>query len=107
MTISDFVVVTTTHDDEAKARGLASAVIRDRLAACAQVYRVQSVYWWDGAVQDSAEWRVDFKSRASLADRLCARIVELHSYDTPEVVGVPVITGSAAYLEWVAAETRS
>ncbi|MFD7597791.1 divalent-cation tolerance protein CutA [Kitasatospora sp. NPDC059812] len=107
MTISDFVVVTTTHDDETKARGLASAVIRDRLAACAQVYCVQSVYWWDGAVQDSAEWRVDFKSRASLADQLCARIVELHSYDTPEVVGVPVITGSAAYLEWVAAETRS
>ncbi|MEV7937241.1 MULTISPECIES: divalent-cation tolerance protein CutA [unclassified Kitasatospora] len=107
MTTGDFVVVTTTHDDETKARELASAVIRDRLAACAQVYRVQSVYWWDGGVQDSAEWRIDFKSRASLADRLSARIVELHSYDTPEVVGVPVITGSAAYLDWVAAETRS
>ncbi|MEV7927224.1 divalent-cation tolerance protein CutA [Kitasatospora sp. NPDC088779] len=107
MTTGDFVVVTTTHDDETKARELASAVIRDRLAACAQVYRVQSVYWWDGRVQDSAEWRIDFKSRANLADRLSARIVELHSYDTPEVVGVPVITGSAAYLDWVAAETRS
>ncbi|MER8105990.1 divalent-cation tolerance protein CutA [Kitasatospora sp. NPDC094016] len=87
MTTGDFVVVTATHDDETRARELASAVIRDRLAACAQVYRVQSVYWWDGGVQDSAEWRIDFKSRVSLAYQLSARIVELHSYDTPEVAG--------------------
>ncbi|MFE6049282.1 divalent-cation tolerance protein CutA [Kitasatospora sp. NPDC056446] len=105
MTNRDFLVVTTTHDDEAKARALASALVRDRLAACAQVYPVRSVYWWDGEVQDSAEWRIDLKTRADLADRLSARITELHSYDTPEVVAVPVATGSTAYLDWVDAET--
>ncbi|MFE5582427.1 divalent-cation tolerance protein CutA [Kitasatospora sp. NPDC056531] len=107
MTNRDFIVVTTTHDDETKARNLAAAVVRDRLAACAQVYRIQSVYWWDGEVQDAAEWRVDFKTRADLSDRLAARITELHDYDTPEVVGIPVSTGSNAYLDWVNAETSA
>ncbi|MGW3073069.1 MULTISPECIES: divalent-cation tolerance protein CutA [unclassified Kitasatospora] len=103
----DFIVVTTTHDDETKARELAAAVVRDRLAACAQVYAINSVYWWDGDVQNEGEWRIDFKTRADLADRLAARIGELHSYDTPEIIGVPVVTGSNAYLDWVNAETTA
>ncbi|MFE1317510.1 divalent-cation tolerance protein CutA [Kitasatospora phosalacinea] len=105
MTEHEFLVVTTTHDDEARARELAAAAVRERLAACAQVYPVRSVYWWDGEVRDGAEWRVDLKTRAALAERLTAFLVERHSYDTPEVVGVPVAAGSAAYLDWVAAET--
>lgn len=101
----DFIVVTTTHDDETQARELASALVRERLVACAQVYRIQSVYWWEGQVQDAEEWRIDLKTRADLGDALTARIGELHSYDTPEVVGVPVVTGSGAYLDWLRTET--
>ncbi|KJY27299.1 divalent-cation tolerance protein CutA [Streptomyces sp. NRRL S-495] len=105
MNDSELLVVTTTHDEEAKARTLAADVVRARLAACAQVYRIQSVYWWDGEVQDAAEWRIDFKTRAELADALVKFIGERHDYDTPEVVAVPVVAGSAAYLDWVRAET--
>ncbi|AUY50534.1 divalent-cation tolerance protein CutA [Streptomyces sp. CB01881] len=101
----DVVVVTTTHDAEPAARALAAAVVRERLAACAQVYPVRSVYWWDGEVQEGAEWRVDLKTRADLAARLTAFITEHHTYDTPEVVAVPVVAGSSGYLAWVAAET--
>ncbi|BFV59556.1 divalent-cation tolerance protein CutA [Kitasatospora sp. CMC57] len=105
MTNRDFLVVTTTHDDETRARELAAAVVRERLAACAQVYPITSVYWWDGEVRTGSEWRTDFKTRAELADRLAAFIAEHHSYDTPEIIGVPVTTGSTAYLSWVSAET--
>jgi periplasmic divalent cation tolerance protein len=105
MTNSDFLVVTTTHDAEDEARALAAAAVRERLAACAQVYPVTSVYWWDGEVQDAREWRIDLKTRAALADRLAAFIGERHSYTTPEIIGVPVVTGSTAYLDWVNAET--
>lgn len=105
MTNRDFIVVTTTHDAEDKARALAAAVVRERLAACAQVYPINSVYWWDGDVQAEPEWRIDFKTRADLADRLAAFIGEQHSYDTPEIIGVPVVTGSTAYLDWVNSET--
>lgn len=105
MTNRDFIVVTTTHDAEDKARALAVAVVRERLAACAQVYPISSVYWWDEDVQSENEWRIDFKTRADLADPLAKFINDKHDYDTPEVVGVPVVTGSTAYLEWVKAET--
>ncbi|MER6397755.1 divalent-cation tolerance protein CutA [Kitasatospora sp. NPDC001603] len=101
----DVVVVTTTHDDESKARALATAAVRERLAACAQLYPVRSVYRWDGEVRESAEWRVDLKTRAGLTARLTAFITEHHDYDTPEVVAVPVVSGSGDYLAWVAAET--
>ncbi|MER5353806.1 divalent cation tolerance protein CutA [Kitasatospora sp. NPDC002551] len=104
---SDLLVITTTHDDEAKSRALAAAVVRARLAACAQVYRIQSVYWWEGAVQDAAEWRIDFKTRAELADTLADFVNEHHDYDTPEVVAVPVVAGSTAYLDWVRTETAA
>ncbi|WP_411102861.1 divalent-cation tolerance protein CutA [Streptomyces sp. cmx-4-9] len=105
MTTHDCIVVTTTHDAEDQARGLAAAVVRERLAACAQVYRVGSVYWWEGEVREADEWRIDFKTRAELAAPLEAFITEHHGYDTPEVVGVPLVTGSAPYLDWVRAET--
>ncbi|MDH6577576.1 divalent-cation tolerance protein CutA [Kitasatospora sp. MAP5-34] len=105
MTNPDFIVVTTTHDAEDKARALAAAVLRERLAACAQVYPISSVYWWDGDVRTEPEWRIDFKTRADLSDRLTAFIREQHTYDTPEIIGVPVVTGSSAYLDWVNTET--
>ncbi|MER6302645.1 divalent-cation tolerance protein CutA [Kitasatospora sp. NPDC001539] len=102
-----FVVVTTTHGSEEQARALAAAVVRERLAACAQVYPVRSVYWWEGEVQDAEEWRIDLKTRAELADRLTGFVAGRHSYETPEVVAVPVVSGSPGYLAWVAAETAA
>ncbi|RAJ41809.1 uncharacterized protein involved in tolerance to divalent cations [Kitasatospora sp. SolWspMP-SS2h] len=100
-----YLVVTTTHEDEAAARALAATLVRERLAACAQLHPVRSVYRWDGEVRDAPEWRVDLKTRAALADRLVTRIGELHSYDTPEVIAVPVTAGSPAYLAWLDTET--
>ncbi|WP_224280983.1 divalent-cation tolerance protein CutA [Streptomyces sp. LS1784] len=109
MTASEqrFVVVTTTHEGEEQARALASAVVRERLAACAQVYPVRSVYWWDGEVQDAEEWRIDLKTRAELVDRLGAFVAGRHSYGTPELIAVPVADGSPGYLAWVAEETAA
>ncbi|MGW0364505.1 divalent-cation tolerance protein CutA [Streptomyces sp. NPDC002990] len=105
MTNGDLIVVTTTHDVEEKARTLAAQVVRERLAACAQVYPVSSVYWWEGEVRSASEWRIDFKTRAALSDRLSRFLTEHHDYDTPEIVSVPLAGGSAPYLDWVNAET--
>jgi periplasmic divalent cation tolerance protein len=105
MTNHDFIVVTTTCDAEDGARALATAVVGERLAACAQIYPIGSVYRWDAEVRTASEWRIDFKTRADLADRLASFITERHTYDTPEIIGVPVVTGSTAYLDWVTTET--
>ncbi len=105
MTNRAFIVVSTTHDSEVRARTLAAAVVRERLAACAQLYPVNSVYRWEGDIRTEPEWRIDFKTRAGLAERLTAFIGDHHTYETPEIIGVPVTTGSAAYLDWVNAQT--
>jgi periplasmic divalent cation tolerance protein len=100
-----FAVVTTTTDAEDKAHALAARAVDERLAACAQVYPVASVYRWEGAVERAQEWRIDFKTRGELVDALAVRLGELHDYDTPEVIAVPVVAGGPAYLEWVSAQT--
>ncbi len=100
-------MVSTTTDAEEKARALASEVINGKLAACAQVYPISSLYRWKGKVEQEQEWRIDFKTRGDLVDKLAERIGELHDYETPEVIAVPVISGSQAYLSWVTAQTEA
>ncbi|MDO0928016.1 divalent-cation tolerance protein CutA [Streptomyces sp. TG1A-8] len=107
MTTCEYAVVTTTHDAEDKAHALAAAVIEGRLAACAQIYPVTSVYRWRGRVAGGREWRVDFKTRGDLVAELTALIRERHDYDTPEIVAVPVLSGSPEYLTWITDETGS
>ncbi|MGW4378428.1 divalent-cation tolerance protein CutA [Kitasatospora sp. NPDC004531] len=107
MTEPQHLVVTTTHENEDAARALATALVRERLAACAQVHPIRSVYWWAGEAQDAAEWRIDLKTRAALAPQLVDRISELHPYDTPEVIAVPITVGASGYLAWLDAETTA
>ncbi|GHH81915.1 divalent-cation tolerance protein CutA [Kitasatospora indigofera] len=105
MTTPEFIVVSTTHDAEDKAHALAAAVVGAGLAACAQVCAVGSVYRWEGRLRTDPEWRIDFKTRAALFERLAAFVTAEHTYDTPELIAVPVLAGSPAYLDWVRAET--
>ncbi|MFD7663027.1 divalent-cation tolerance protein CutA [Streptomyces sp. NPDC059788] len=107
MTNSDYAVVITTTDSEDKARTLAGAVVNEKLAACAQVYSISSVYQWQGKVEEEQEWRIDFKTRSALVDGLSSFIAEHHDYDEPEIIALPITGGSPGYLSWVSAETRS
>ncbi|MEO3976008.1 divalent-cation tolerance protein CutA [Streptomyces sp. CAU 1734] len=99
------VVLTTTANSEEKAAALAEAAVGERLAACAQIHPVASVYRWEGEVEHEREWRIDFKTRGELTRALSAFITERHDYKTPEIIAVPVVAGSAAYLSWLTAET--
>ncbi|GAB3211093.1 divalent-cation tolerance protein CutA [Marinactinospora thermotolerans] len=100
------VRVETTVDDRAAAERLARAVVEARLVACAQVGGpITSFYRWEGEVQADQEWTVVMKTTAARLDELTARLLDLHPYDEPEVVAVPVTGGSAGYLAWVSAET--
>lgn len=100
------IVVTTTTATEDAARELASAIVQQRWAACAQVVGpITSVYRWDGTVQTDQEWRVELKTRASLLPAIEAHLARWHDYDVPELVATPIVDGSAAYLRWIVDET--
>lgn len=98
----DCVQVTTTLPDRAGADRLAAAVVTERLAACAQVTGpVSSTYRWQGAVESASEWYCHLKTSRGRLARLRARIRELHPYEVPEIVAVPIVDGDPAYLRWI------
>ena len=82
-------------------------LVADRLAACGHVIpAIRSVYRWQGAVRDEREARVGLHTRRSLLPAIIARTAELHPYDVPCVVALPLVGGNPAYLEWLTDETR-
>ena len=99
------VTVLTTAPDAQVAEELGRALVSERLAACANVIPgVSSIYWWEGEVHREGEALVLLKTTASRVEALEARVVELHPYDVPEVLALPVSSGHQPYLEWVVAE---
>ena len=92
----------------AAAEALGQALVAERLAACVNLLPgMRSLYWWDGAVQQDSEVVVIAKTRADLVDRLAARVAELHDYDCPCVVAVPIAGGHGPFLDWIAAQTAN
>ena len=103
----EYLQVQTTTDSRAEAMELSRAAVESRLAACAQVAGpVASMYWWDGGLERAEEWLVLLKLPADRYDELAAFITERHSYDEPEIVALPIVKGSTAYLTWMLEETR-
>jgi periplasmic divalent cation tolerance protein len=106
MNAEDFVVVMVTAGSAEEASGLARALIDERLVGCANIVGpIRSIFRWQGAVEDAAEYLLVLKARAGDADVLAARVEALHSYDVPEVLVLPLRAGSAAYLAWLADAT--
>ncbi|MBN2537914.1 divalent-cation tolerance protein CutA [candidate division WOR-3 bacterium] len=96
--------VFTTLPDEAGAARLARALVERRLAACAQVVGpVTSTYRWQGAVEQAQEWLCLMKTDRGHWPELEKAITELHPYDTPEIIALPITAASERYRAWLAA----
>jgi periplasmic divalent cation tolerance protein len=105
MDLSGYCVVTTTTDRESVAEKIAQALLDRRLAACVQVHQVSSRYIWKGSVERADEWSLAIKARAADFDEIAAAIRALHTYETPEILALPILAGDAATLEWLARAT--
>jgi periplasmic divalent cation tolerance protein len=98
------VYVTAASNDEARA--IAKTIVSERLAACANILgSMESVYWWDGAVQSEPEVNFILKTKTELLEPLIARIKALHSYECPCVVALPIAAGNTEFLNWIDKET--
>ena len=99
------VYVTTSSVDEA--REIASVVVEQRLAACANILPgMESVYYWQGNIQNDQEVVLILKTIKAKATELIEAIIELHSYDEPCVITLPIAGGSKSYLDWITRETN-
>lgn len=100
------MTVLMTAPDRETGREVAARLVRERLAACGNVLEgITSVFWWEGEVQDEPEVLVILKTTREHAGRLTERARELHPYDVPEVLALPVEQGLREYLDWVRDET--
>ncbi len=108
--VTDKIVVLTTCESEERARELARRLVEHRLAACVNILPgAHSVYRWhrDGkdAIEEAPEFVLIIKSRRDVFPQLRDAIGHLHSYEVPEVIALPVVDGSDAYLKWLDRET--
>ena len=102
----EFCEVVVTAADADWLAGYTRTLVEERLAACGHhVTPIRSVYRWEGAVQDESEARVALHTRRALVPRIVARTRELHPYDVPCVIALPLVGGNPEYLRWIAAET--
>src|SRR3954462_9773585 len=99
---SDVLVVLSTFPSLEEARTVGRQLVEERLAACANlVPAVESIYRWQGKVETATETMAILKTTREGFAKLEARLRELHSYEVPEIVALPVQGGSEAYLRWV------
>lgn len=103
--MSEELVVLITAGSQDEADRLADALVAEKLAACVNlVPGITSVYRWEGKVQRDQEWLLVAKSHRDTLDQLVTRVQVLHSYDLPEVIALPLVGGSQAYLSWIDGE---
>jgi periplasmic divalent cation tolerance protein len=99
-------ILLVTVPDEELGGIIARALVQERLAACVNMLGpVRSVFRWQGAIGDEREFLLLIKSRASLYRRIEKRVRELHTYETPEIIALPIVAGSHPYLKWLLGET--
>lgn len=99
---SDYVVVLVTAASQEQAKKIARALLEKKLIACANLVPVRSLFLWEGAVQEENEVLLIIKSTSAVfKDQLIAAVKAEHSYQVPEVIGIPVVLGSDDYLKWI------
>ena len=104
---NQYIQVVTTTAARKDAERIARVLLEKRLAGCVQIVGpLRSLYRWKGAVETSGEWMCLIKSRASRYASLERAIRENHPYEVPEILALPVLRGSKAYLEWLDAELK-
>ncbi|MDA8171350.1 MAG: divalent-cation tolerance protein CutA [Nitrospiraceae bacterium] len=105
--MSEPIVVFITAANEEEAARIAGALVGESLAGCVNIIRtIRSIYSWQGRVEDETESLLIAKTRRELFERLCRRVKELHSYQVPEVIALPIADGLPEYISWLEDVTR-
>lgn len=100
--MTEYVQIVTTVESKEGARKITKKLLEKRLAACVQILGpITSTYWWRGKIEEAEEWLCLIKSKTDLYEEIERAIHELHTYETPEVLALPVVTGSKTYLDWL------
>jgi len=100
--MSSYIVAFMTAANREEAVKIVKSLLKERLIACANILGpVSSLFWWEGKIDEASEFLVFMKSHKNLFEKLSERIIEIHSYEVPEIIALPIIKGSPTYLKWL------
>ncbi len=103
----DAIVVLISVPSCQEAEAIGASLVEMKLAACANIIpNVQSIFFWKGTRCCEPEFLILLKTRSALFDALCEAVKERHSYSVPEIIALPIVSGSQRYLEWVEENTQ-
>ena len=101
----DFLMVYVTCKDGVDAKKIASHMLEKRLVACANMFPVKSMYWWEGKIENEDEMALLMKTQQEHKESIIKEVLALHSYDVPCVEFFEITDGNPDYLEWIKKET--
>ena len=105
--MAEYIQIFTTTESRDVAEMISREVVGKRLAACVQIVGpITSTYWWEEKVQKTEEWLCMMKTRGQLYNELEKAIISLHPYEVPEIVALPIVSGSQRYLDWLEQEVK-
>ncbi|MDR2558751.1 MAG: divalent-cation tolerance protein CutA [Oscillospiraceae bacterium] len=99
--MTKYSIIISTFPDKESAKRAAKLLVEKRLAACVQLLPIESLYSWQGKICNESEIMLLIKSKTDLLGEITAAIREIHTYDVPEIVQVPIEGGLSEYLEWI------
>jgi len=101
----NIIYITTKDKDEA--RRIGKELVETRLAACVNIIdNMNSMYWWEGEIQDDSEAILIAKTKENLVPELVEKVRQMHSYSCPCIVILPILGGNPKFLEWIEEETK-
>lgn len=101
MEASDYCIISTATDSQENANAMTQLLLEKNLVACVQSTTIQSTYRWEGSIAGSEEILLQMKSKRSLFDKIRTEIEQLHAYDVPEIIMVPLVGANTPYLRWI------
>jgi len=104
--MTNFIEVVTTFDNNDEARKMAKLVVENKLGACCAIEKIESIYRWKGVIENANEFQLTIKTAERLYSNLESFILENHSYETPQIISLPMLNGSDGYINWLEEETK-
>jgi periplasmic divalent cation tolerance protein len=99
--MNKYCLVKTTFKTKKSAEKMAEILLRKKLVACAQISRIESFYNWEDKILGEKEFLLTAKTKTSFYKKVEKKILENHPYQTPQIISVPILSGSKAYFDWL------
>jgi len=98
----EYTLVMVTASSREEAEKIATTLLERKLIACANILGpVSSRFWWQGKIDSAEEYMIFMKTKRELFDQVADNVKQLHSYEVPEIIALPIVEGAKPYLEWI------